>query len=230
MVPTTAAGPAPFVRPDQENVLLPRQRPLLWRQIRLRAVFTQEGARRARRVKKTICVGGEANPVTHADDTNALFRQAAAGDAVARDRLLQRHRERLRRMIAVRMDQRLKKRADPSDIVQETLTVADRRLEEYFKSQPIPFYPWLRQLACDQLITFHRKHLYASRRSRCREEDVATALSDESVAELASCLLDDRANPLSRLARRELQDRVRRAIDQLPEKYRDSRRKPTAHS
>ena len=154
-------------------------------------------------------------------DTETLLRQAAAGDGRAKDQLLDRHRDRLRRMIAVRMDHRLKQRADPSDIVQETLVLASRRLSEYLKTQPIPFYPWLRQLAWDQLVAFHRKHLYAGRRSRRREEDVSAALSEESAAELASCLLDATADPLSRLVRRELRDRVRRAIDQLPEKYRD---------
>jgi len=151
-----------------------------------------------------------------APDTETLLRQAAAGDRQAKDLLLERHRDRLRRMVAVRMDQRLKKRADPSDIVQEALVLADRRLDEYLQTQPIPFYPWLRQLAWDQLITFHRRHLDARRRSRRREEDVAAALSDESVAELASCLLDQTADPLSRLVRKELRERVRRAIDSLP--------------
>src|SRR5439155_9619642 len=68
---------------------------------------------------------------------------------------------------------------------------------------------------------FHRKHLYARRRSRRREEDVAAAMSDESVAELASCLVDANSDPLSRLVRSELRDRVRRAIDQLPPTYRE---------
>jgi RNA polymerase sigma-70 factor, ECF subfamily len=154
-------------------------------------------------------------------DTAALLRQAAGGDRLAKDRLLERHRERLRRMIAVRMDRRLGKRVDPSDVVQETLVLADRRLDKYLKDPPLPFYPWLRQLAWDQLVAMHRKHLYARRRSRRREEEVATALSDESVAELATCLVDDTANPLHRLVRAELQNRVRAAIDQLPEAYRE---------
>lgn len=154
-------------------------------------------------------------------DTAALLAQAANGDIRARDTLLVRHRDRIRRMIAVRMDHRLQKRVDPSDIVQETLVIADRRLDEYLREQPIPFYPWLRQLAWDQLVAFQRKHLYASRRSRRREEDIAAALSDESVAELASCLVDSASNPLNRLVREELQQRVRLAIDKLPDAYRE---------
>src|SRR5436190_12696571 len=48
--------------------------------------------------------------------------------------------------LAVRLDRRLLQRIDPSDIIQETLILADRRLDKYLKDQPIPFYPWLRQL------------------------------------------------------------------------------------
>jgi RNA polymerase sigma-70 factor (ECF subfamily) len=159
--------------------------------------------------------------MSSASDTAALLAQAAQGDRLAKDRLLERHRDRLRRMIAVRIDHRLSKRIDPSDVVQETMVLADRRLDAYLKEPPLPFYPWLRQLAWDQLVAMHRKHLYASRRSRRREEDVAPALSDESVAELASCLVDSAADPLQRLVRAELQDRVRAAIDKLPEAYRE---------
>jgi len=154
-------------------------------------------------------------------DTETLLRQAAKGDRLAKDRLLERFRSRLKRMIAVRMDHRLHKRVDPSDVVQETLIVANRRLNQYLEEQPIPFYPWLRQLAWDQLVAFHRKHLYARRRSRRREEDAAPALSDESVAELATNLIDGSADPLLRLVRAELQARVRRSIEELPPTYRE---------
>jgi RNA polymerase sigma-70 factor (ECF subfamily) len=154
-------------------------------------------------------------------DTEALLALAAKGDRQAQDGLLNRHRERLKRMIAVRMDHRLRKRIDPSDVVQETLMVANRRLETYLREQPIPFYPWLRQLAWDQLVAFQRKHLYAGRRSRRREEDLGAALSDESVAGLASCVLDQAADPLRKMVRSELTHRVRQAVERLPATYRE---------
>jgi RNA polymerase sigma-70 factor, ECF subfamily len=154
-------------------------------------------------------------------DTAALLSRAARGDHQARNLLLDRHRNRLRRMIAVRMDHRMHKRVDPSDIVQDTLVLANRRLDDYIREQPIPFYPWLRQLAWDQVVALQRKHLYAGRRSRRREEDLVPALSDESVAELATCVLDSTADPLHRLVQAELQGRVRQAIDRLPSAYRE---------
>ena len=79
--------------------------------------------------------------MTSPSDTAALLKQAAQGDRLAKDRLLERHRDRLRRMIAVRMDHRLGKRIDPSDVVQETLVMADRRLDKYLKDRRCPFIP-----------------------------------------------------------------------------------------
>src|SRR4051794_10800729 len=92
-------------------------------------------------------------------DTDHLLDRAAAGDVAARQRLLERHRPRLRRMVALRLDQRLRARVDPSDVVQEALFDADQELSDYLKRRPIPFYPWLRQLAWDRLIDLNRRHI-----------------------------------------------------------------------
>src|SRR5438093_9616573 len=102
-------------------------------------------------------------------DTEQLLERAAGGDAVARDQLLQRHRDRLKRMVAVRADPRLAARVDPSDVVQETLAEAAARLDAYLRTRPLPFYPWLRQIAQQRLIDLHRRHVQAGRRSVMRE-------------------------------------------------------------
>ena len=78
-------------------------------------------------------------------DTDELLRLAATGDETAIGALLERHRSALSRMIAVRMDPRLRGRVDPSDVIQETLSLASQRLPSYATERPIPFYPWLRQ-------------------------------------------------------------------------------------
>jgi hypothetical protein len=53
------------------------------------------------------------------DDTNELLERTSWGDELARDRLLERHRARLRTMIAVRLDRRYLARIDPSDVDQD---------------------------------------------------------------------------------------------------------------
>lgn len=153
-------------------------------------------------------------------DTEELLRQAAGGDEGARGALLQRHRGRLRRMVAVRMDRRLAARVDPSDVVQEALADAARKLDGYLRERPLPFYPWLRQLAGERLIQLHRRHVRARRRSVTREE-AGLQLSDASILELARRLIDYGSSPSAGLRRQEVQVRVRAALEALPERDRE---------
>ena len=97
------------------------------------------------------------------EDTSALVERAGAGDGRAAEQLLARHRDRLRRMVAVRMDPRLAARLDPSDVVQEALMEASRRLAEYCRGRPVPFYPWLRRIAWERLVEMHRQFLASQR-------------------------------------------------------------------
>jgi RNA polymerase sigma-70 factor (ECF subfamily) len=137
------------------------------------------------------------------------------------DFLLARHRSRLRRMIAVRIDPRLAGRVDPSDIVQETLLEAARKLPRFASERRLPFYPWLRELACEQLIRLHRHHLQAQRRSVTREENLSLALSEESTAELADFLAAGQSGPSQQAIREEIRHRVREALAQLDPRDRE---------
>src|SRR5262245_613778 len=75
--------------------------------------------------------------------TQQLLAAARGGDATARNQLLERHREALRRMIAMRMDPKIARRVDASDIVQDVLVEADRRLADYLDKARMPFHLWL---------------------------------------------------------------------------------------
>jgi RNA polymerase sigma-70 factor (ECF subfamily) len=151
----------------------------------------------------------------HQPDTERLLNRAAAGDDAARGALLVRHRDRLRRMVAVRLDPRLAARVDPSDVVQETLAEADRRLNDYLVAQPLPFYPWLRQLASERLGAEYRRHVRAARRSVGREEH-PVELPEGSIVALADRLMDRGTGPSEAARREEQRERVRRALAQLP--------------
>ena len=124
-------------------------------------------------------------------DTNdlELLQAAQDGDEAAGQRLLARHRSRLRQMVAVYLDRRLAARVDPSDIVQEALADATRGLTAYLRERPLPFYPWLRQLAWQRLLQGHRHHIRARRRSVEREVPWDIALPDQSAEALADRLM-----------------------------------------
>src|SRR5262245_14953654 len=96
--------------------------------------------------------------------TQELLNLVAAGDDSAAGRLLERHRDALRRAIHLRLDPALAKRLDASDVVQDVLFEASRRLPDYLKSPSIPFHHWLRQIARDRIVDAHRRHRVAERR------------------------------------------------------------------
>jgi RNA polymerase sigma-70 factor (ECF subfamily) len=152
---------------------------------------------------------------THSPNTDELLRQASRGDPAARQQLLARHRDRLRRMVAVRLDPRLAARVDPSDVVQEALLVAAQKLSGYLEQRPVPFYPWLRRLAWEHLVKLHERHVQTRKRSVLQEEPGILALPEDSAVLLAQRLAGSATNPSQRLVRRELQERVRAALARL---------------
>src|SRR3954470_2942592 len=100
---------------------------------------------------------------TENEQTEELMDRAARGDDGARQALLQRYRDRLRRMMTGRLDARLRARMDPSDVVQEALLEAARRLPDYLRERPVSFYPWLRRLVWEHLVKFHQNRLVTLR-------------------------------------------------------------------
>ena len=83
------------------------------------------------------------------EETQRLLQNAGSGNSDAVNRLLERHRESLRRMVQLRLDRALGARVDASDIVQDVLWEASRRLGDYIRDGKMPFHLWLRELAKD---------------------------------------------------------------------------------
>jgi RNA polymerase sigma-70 factor, ECF subfamily len=156
-----------------------------------------------------------------AEDTENLLGRAAAGETAARELLLARHRGRLRHAIALRLDRRLAARVDASDIVQEAMADAASKFSDYLRHQPLPFYPWLRQLALERLIEMHRRHIQAQKRSVIREASQSLPLTDESTVELADRLLAAGGTPLGEILRDELRRRVQEVLARLSSRDRE---------
>jgi RNA polymerase sigma-70 factor, ECF subfamily len=148
-------------------------------------------------------------------ETEALLIRADQGDVVACHDLLARHRDRLRRMVAVRLDARLVARLDPSDVLQEALMEAARKLPDYLRDRRVPFYPWLRRLTWEHLLKLHQRHVGARKRSVVRE-DRGLDLPDESAGHLVDRLATSGTSPSGQLVHKELRERVRAALDALP--------------
>lgn len=143
-----------------------------------------------------------------------LLKDAAAGDRTAIGRLLHVYRQRLRRLVQIHLDDQLAARVDPSDVVQDTLAEASQKIANYAREQPIPFYPWLRQMAWQRIIKTKEFHL-AQKRDVNKEQRWDLSISRDSVAELANRFCNSPSSPSRRLARAEQRLRVRQLIEQL---------------
>jgi RNA polymerase sigma-70 factor, ECF subfamily len=145
-----------------------------------------------------------------------LLQQAANGDAQFLGPLLARHRDRLRRMIALRLDQRLQGRIDPSDVIQEAYLEASTRLAEYLRDPSMPFFLWLRFLTGQKLVTLHRHHLGVKMRSADQEVAIYRgALPQASSAALAAQLLGRDTRPSEAAIRAEMKIRLQEALNSM---------------
>jgi RNA polymerase sigma-70 factor (ECF subfamily) len=109
------------------------------------------------------------------------------------------------------------RRVDASDIVQDVLLEASRRLRDYVAEPSMPFHLWLRHLAKDRMIDLHRRH-HARRRNVDREQPLAArGLGDQSSIDLAAQLADSELTPAAATIRKELEERFLEALDQLEE-------------
>ncbi|HWA97384.1 MAG TPA: sigma-70 family RNA polymerase sigma factor [Pirellulales bacterium] len=156
-------------------------------------------------------------------ETQELLIAARSGDRAATEALLARHRDALRRLVALRLDRAIQRRVDASDIVQDALVEANRRLDEYLKRPGLPFHLWLRQIARDRMLDAHRRHHVAARRSVDREQALAApSHAGQSAFDLAAQLNDPRElTPAAALVRQELQERFRGILSQLEENDRE---------
>ena len=152
------------------------------------------------------------------DRTQDILRDVAGGDAEAVNRLMDRHREAVRRMVQLRLDHAVARRVDASDVVQDVMLEASQRLTDYLRSPGMPFHLWLRQLALDRIIDMHRRHRGAQRRSVDREQNFSGVGNDEqSAADLAALLRDAELTPAAAALRKELQTRFVAALQQMDE-------------
>ncbi len=153
------------------------------------------------------------------DKTQWLLERAQNGDNAAFEELFQRHRAKLRRTIALRMDRRVSARVDASDVLQETYLEAFKRLPRYLQQQGMPFYLWLCWIAREKVLALHRRHLGADKRAVTHEAPVLPA--DSSATFVSVVIAGHETSPSQALAKAELGERLRLALGQLDDDERD---------
>lgn len=145
-----------------------------------------------------------------------LVEMAEKGNDEAWNELLVRYRSPLKKMIAIRLDARLRGRLDESDVAQETLKRASQRRNEYLANRPIEFLPWLRQIADNCMIDAYRQHIAAVCRDVGREFPMHRN-ADDSDARAIDADLDSITTPSQAVLRRELCEILEMALAALRE-------------
>ena len=146
--------------------------------------------------------------------TEDLLRRAGGGDAAALVELFTHSRDRLRRMVRLRLDRRLQGRLDPSDVLQEAYLDVARRAPDYAANPTMPPYLWLRFLTGQRLMLLHRQHLGAQMRDAGQEVSLYRgALPQASSVSLANQLVGRLTSPTQAAVRAELQLRVQEALN-----------------
>jgi RNA polymerase sigma-70 factor (ECF subfamily) len=139
------------------------------------------------------------------DDDDLLLR-LEGGDERALTELFTRYRERLRRMIRLRLDRRLQGRIDSSDILQDTFLEVARRAGEYVAQPTMPPFLWLRFLTGQTLQAVHRHHLKVHMRDAAQEVSLRhRATPQANSVSLAEMLLGRLTSPTRAARRAEMQ-------------------------
>jgi RNA polymerase sigma-70 factor (ECF subfamily) len=152
----------------------------------------------------------------NSSETGRLIERSQGGDSQALNELFTRHRERLCRMVEMRLDRRLQARIGVSDVIQDAYVDIVDRLEEYLRDPKLPFFLWLRLVVGERLLKVHRHHLGTQRRDAGREVALFRgALPQASSAALAAQLLGKHTSPTQAAVRAERLLRLQEALNTL---------------
>jgi RNA polymerase sigma-70 factor (ECF subfamily) len=137
---------------------------------------------------------------------------AAHGQSLTRELAL--HRERLIRMVQLRLDRRLQGRIDASDVIQDAFIEAWARYDDYRRDPTMPLYLWLRFIVGQKLLILHRHHLGVKARDAAREISLHHGALPEATSEsLAAQLVGRDTSPSQAAVRAELQAQLQQSLN-----------------
>ena len=149
-------------------------------------------------------------------ETLELLQAGVRGEPHALSVVWDRHRERLRRLVRLRLDRRLQGRIDPSDVLQEAFIDFANRASEYVDQPQMPFFLWLRFLTGQRLQLLHRHHLGTQMRDAGREVSLHRgAMPQATSVSLAAQLLGRFTSVTQAVQRAEMQLILQEAINNL---------------
>jgi RNA polymerase sigma-70 factor, ECF subfamily len=138
-------------------------------------------------------------------DIPRLLTKARAGGSECLGRLLQYYGNYLKLLASTQIDEKLRARCSPSDIVQETYCEAHRDFAKFRGATAEEFLAWLRAILVNNLGREVERHILTAKRDIRREISLAAVGEslERSAARLESILADQRPSPSSQIHRQE---------------------------
>jgi RNA polymerase sigma-70 factor (ECF subfamily) len=144
-----------------------------------------------------------------------LLARARAGDREALGQLLENNRDYLRNIAERLLDDRVARRIDASDVVQQTCLSVHKQIAEFVGQDAAQFAAWLRQIHERNIRNVVRDQIHAEKRDVSREE----RLADGDAHAIRQ------TTPSQHVARREDSVRLANAIGKLVDDEREALRR-----
>lgn len=147
-----------------------------------------------------------------------LISRARSGDSSALGELLDRHRDQLRLLADHDLSEKLQRRVDASDLVQQTFLIAHRAFEQFRGESDPELIAWLHTILNQNVQEAVRRHIHAQHRSLQQEVSIQSAGT-------TSLPFDPPASdptPSERVARNEITSELLAALDSLPPDQREA--------
>lgn len=152
-----------------------------------------------------------------------LLDNARAGEAEACGELLQCYANYLTILATTQLDQKLRRRVSPSDLVQETMFAAHRDFGDFRGATQSELLGWLRKILINSLHHAVSKHVKAVKRDVRREVSIEqlTSRLEQSACNLASLLAGREQSPSHDMQSRERAIELSNKLACLNPQYRE---------
>ncbi len=156
-------------------------------------------------------------------DVVELLNEARSGASEQLGQLLEMYRNYLTILASTQINERLRSRVSPSDVVQETMLAAHCDIAKFRGTSEREFLAWLRQVLINTIHHAVEVHVKAQRRDVRREISIEQmgALMDYSAANFVHEFADPGPSPSAHVRRRESSVFLANQLAKLRPQYRD---------
>ena len=145
-------------------------------------------------------------------------RELKSGNTSLFAELFTLHRARIWQIVHFRLNDQIRGRVDPDDVIQEIYLAAKQRLKHFIEGDFPSLFLWLRLVAYQTLSSIHRTHLGTESRSVMRESGPPGAAWSESTRQcLSQRFIAHFTTPSQVAMKAELIVRVRESLESLSE-------------